>query len=322
MKFFNARVIADSIVNNVRLTTLEVTFPRIILAEFNTHRVFSRNSSSSRAKSTAKVLEEVLFSPYLPAKYGVNQGRMQPKGYLDDGLAGEANQIVLRASEAAVVATAKLVLGEAMFAERCGTIDLNKPLSFEDKAMILAAVRDRDNARLNVHKQTINRYLEPFLSHTVIVTSTEWDNYFGLRNNEDAQYEIKLVSSLMQDALEGSVPVPLAPGEWHLPLLTFEELAQARDEKNYGYWLAVSSGRCARVSYETHNGKRDTVADVELHDRLLAAGHMSPFEHQARPTTPEDPAHYSVSNLHPAYVQYRKTIPYENNYLEAVLHRT
>jgi hypothetical protein len=52
----------------------------------------------------------------------------------------------------------------------------------------------------------------------------------------------------------------------------------------------ISAGRCARVSYLTHEGRRDPVADIELCERLLQAGHMSPAEHPARAFTEEERA--------------------------------
>ena len=50
MTKIKAVIAADSInVKGKRITTFIVTMPRIVLAELNTHRVFSRNSASSRA---------------------------------------------------------------------------------------------------------------------------------------------------------------------------------------------------------------------------------------------------------------------------------
>jgi hypothetical protein len=45
----------------------------------------------------------------------------------------------------------------------------------------------------------------------------------------------------------------------------------------------VSAARCARVSYLTHDGKRDIEADLTLYDRLVEGGHWSPLEHVATP---------------------------------------
>src|SRR3954452_24195130 len=75
---FEAKVLADSVSPaGQRLTTLEATFPRFVLAEFNTHRVFSRNSASSRAIPVAKQLRRVLDDPYVPIEFGSNKPGMQ-----------------------------------------------------------------------------------------------------------------------------------------------------------------------------------------------------------------------------------------------------
>src|ERR1044072_534502 len=75
---FDAKVLADSrSPAGRRLTTLEATFPRFVLAEFNPHRVSSRNSASSRAIPIAKQLRRVLDDPYVPIEFGSNQPGMQ-----------------------------------------------------------------------------------------------------------------------------------------------------------------------------------------------------------------------------------------------------
>ncbi|MBV8154461.1 MAG: FAD-dependent thymidylate synthase, partial [Candidatus Eremiobacteraeota bacterium] len=128
----------------VRLTTLEVTFPRFVLSEFNTHRVLSRNSSSSRAIPTPKLLERVMTDPVLPLEWGRNQKGMSASDVLTPEEEEEAKRIWLSARDAAIEHARKLM-------------------------------------ELKVHKQELNRVLEPFLWHTVIVTATEWDNFFTLR---------------------------------------------------------------------------------------------------------------------------------------------
>src|ERR1035437_2254645 len=77
---FKATVLADSISpDGVRLTTQEVTFPRIVLAEFNTHRVFTRNSSSSRAIPVEKMWRRVWDDPFFPVHWGKNQSGMSAR---------------------------------------------------------------------------------------------------------------------------------------------------------------------------------------------------------------------------------------------------
>jgi thymidylate synthase ThyX len=83
----------------------------------------------------------------------------------------------------------------------------------------------------------------------------------------------------MVEAYMASQPRMLASGEWHLPYVSDEERANYPIEVQ----LKLSTARCARVSYLTHEGKTPEVdKDIVLHDRLAESGHWSPFEHQAQ----------------------------------------
>jgi thymidylate synthase ThyX len=240
---FHARVLADSISPaGIRLTTLEVRFPRFILSEFNTHRVFSRNSASSRAVPTSKMIERVLQNPAMPVEWGVNKPGMSASEALTPQQAEEAKAEWLRARDSAV--------------------------------HHVRALQD-----YNVHKQVVNRILEPFMWHTVIVTATEWDNFFSLRLAENAQPEIRVAAKHMRVAMDASKPTPVALGAWHLPLVQDDERTMSIEELK-----KVSAARCARVSYLTHDGKRDIEKDIELCERLRSDRHLSPFEHVAAPS--------------------------------------
>lgn len=295
---YKATVIADSIANGVRLVTMEVTFPRIVLAEFNTHRVFSRNSASSRAIPVAKRVAAVRANPFVPAAFAANKSGMQ---------AGEE----FDAEENALIQARWLKLGEYLaqeaewFAER------------------------------KVHKQWANRITELHGWHTVVVTSTEWDNFYALRCNPMAAPEIHTIADMMKLAMESSTPKNLDIGDWHLPYVTeiLEHGMGVGDNGDNGIYLGsapkVSSARCARVSYLTQDGKRDINADLGLHDRLLEAGHMSPFEHAAKVGNDQDiieatdgmvagdgdgcagdPRQF-IGNFRAPWIQYRKGLPNE-----------
>jgi thymidylate synthase ThyX len=239
---FAARVLADSVSPaGIRLTTLEVRFPRFVLSEFNTHRVFSRNSASSRAVPTKKMIERVLENPAMPVEWGVNKAGMSANEILTEEQAELAKEEWLRARDNAVQHVRAL-------------------------------------QEFNVHKQVINRILEPFMWHTVIVSATEWDNFFKLRLAENAQPEIQAAARLMFDAKAASDPNPVALGDWHLPLVQNDER-----ELPIETLKKVSAARCARVSYLTHDGKRDIEKDIELCERLWHDRHLSPFEHVASP---------------------------------------
>jgi thymidylate synthase ThyX len=240
---FHARVLADSVSPaGIRLTTLEVRFPRFILSEFNTHRVFSRSSASARAVPTKKMLERVLDNAAMPVEWGVNKPGMSASETLTTEQAEEAKAEWLRARDSAVEHV-------------------------------------RNLQKYNVHKQVINRILEPFLWHTVIVTATEWANFFSLRLAENAQPEIRVAAQHMRAAMDASKPVPVALSEWHLPLIQDDERSLPIEQLK-----KVSAARCARVSYLTHDGKRDLEKDIELCERLWSDRHLSPFEHVATPS--------------------------------------
>jgi thymidylate synthase ThyX len=259
---YSARVLLDSVSPaGVRLTTLEVTFPRFVLSEFNTHRVFSRNSASSRAIPTTKLLERIERDPVLPLEWGRNQKGMSASDVIDEQDEEEAKRIWLSARDAAVAHARQLLA-------------------------------------LNVHKQELNRVLEPFLWHTVIVTSTEWDNFFALRCSPAAQPEIRKAAMLMRDELSASLPSAIGEGEWHLPLVQDDERHLDIEQQK-----KISAARCARVSYLTHEGRREIEKDFELHDRLKADRHLSPFEHVATPA-PDDGFHANFRG----WVQMRRDI--------------
>jgi len=239
---YNARVLLDSTSPaGIRLTTLEVTFPRFVLAEFNTHRLFSRNSASSRAIPTSKLIERVLKDPAIPLEWGKNKAGMSASDVLSPDLAQEAKHVWLGARDAAVANAQRLL-------------------------------------DLDVHKQELNRLLEPFLWHTVIVSATEWKNFFELRCAPNAQPEIRAAARLMLEAMNANVPQTLEYGEWHTPLLQADESALDLETRR-----RVSAARCARVSYLTHQGLREIERDLELYERLRTDRHLSPFEHVATP---------------------------------------
>lgn len=289
-----ARILADSISPaGYRLTTMEVTLPRIILAEFNTHRVFSRNSASSRAIPVEKMLRSISENPYIPSHWGKNQKGMVADVEIAVNEQDIARQVWLDALSSAMTAAQKLV-------------------------------------DLGVHKQVTNRLLEPFMWQTIIVSATEWDNYFNLRCHPDAHPEIKRAAELMRQALDASEPKCVTLGNWHLPLVFEEDYelvgqflpvdCRKSDEEVIEVLKKVSAGRCARVSYLTHDGKRDLAADVKLADRLISSGHMSPIEHVATPMSKQELREVYLNEFagnFRGWVQMRKQIPYENNMLGA-----
>jgi thymidylate synthase ThyX len=300
---FDAKVLADSVSPaGHRLTTLEATFPRFILAEFNTHRVFSRNSASSRAIPVAKQLRRVLDDPYVPIEFGSNKPGMQAGPALSGAARDAAEAGWLAARDDAVRHVLGLITSPANVS------------SYDSLHTCLEAaqgsLKEPPAEWLNVHKQVANRLLEPFMWHTVIVSSTSWDNFFNLRCHPDAQPEIRLIATKMRDAFERSVPTRLEPDEWHLPLVGETEREEASSPEELA---KISIGRCARVSYLTHAGTRDLSADLALYDRLVESGHMSPMEHVARPMTTAELEQSQWSGNFQGWIAHRKLIPGESN---------
>lgn len=324
---FKAKILADSVSpQGDRITTIEATFNRSILSEFNTHRLFSRNSASSRAIPFWKQLQKIAENGYIPTKLGTNKSGMQAASYLHGDKLAKARHVIKLSQDRAILSTVEMVLGETraneLFGDRLSEILING-FSKADYANIVDAVKkfetglrkgeiSEDGDVLNLHKQHVNRYLEPYMWHTVIVTSTDWGNWDALRISPDAQPEIDAIGRLMAYVREHSVPALLLPGEWHLPLIQEDEFHLV--EQDIELWKKVSVGRCARVSYETHDGKRDISKDVALATDLLEHGHMSPWEHVATPQDPNNPKDATLGGNFTGWVQLRKTISGEADF--------
>lgn len=283
LNMIEARVIADSISESgKRITTLQVRFHRFVLSEFNTHRVFSRNFSSSRAIPTKKLLEQVRNDPAMPVHWGKNQPGMQANEELDS--------LTIRSAKASWIAAA------------------NEAAS---RAAILAEI--------GVHKQIVNRTIEPYLWANGIVTSTEWDNWDALRDHDDAQPEIHELAIRMREARNGSTPRLLKFGEWHLPYISEDERNDQffKIPANRNMLQKISAARCCRVSYLKHDGQvPDVNDDLALFQRLAGAVplHASPLEHQATPDiivpgSRGQMAHWQDETAHGnfiGWIQYRK----------------
>ena len=247
---YEARIEKDSITQyGERLTTFVVTFPRIVLAEFNTHKMLSKSSASSRAIPVKTQIERLYNDVFEPVSWGKNQKGMQAE-------------------------------------EDLGPEECKKARDIWNEAMYSAIKSAELLGDVGVHKQITNRLLEPFMWHTVIVTGTEWSNFFHLRANKMAQPEIQKAAVMMDELYRASRPKLLGEGEWHLPFESDEEAAYAKagsgpyelDER-----IKISVGRSARVSFNNHDGTRDPIADIRLANTLLTNGHMAPWEHVARP---------------------------------------
>lgn len=245
-----ANVVQDSYSNGVRITTLELEYPRFIHAELLTHRQFSRNSASSRAVPVRTMIDMVLANPAQPVWWGKHQSGMQAREEIDD------------------TSVAKTYWNAA----RYSAVDYAETLK-----------------DLNLHKQIINRITEPFQMIRVVVTATEFANFFELRDHEDAQPEIRTLAHAMGIAMQASKPMHLQAGDWHVPYVT-----RRQDESGqvfYGDEIVldrasaklISASCCAQVSYRLSDRSLEKAQRIAKSLLQARPWHASPFEHQATP---------------------------------------
>lgn len=288
-----AKIIADSVSpQGVRLTTMQLRYPKFIHGELMTHRVFSRNASSSRAIPVERLVKDVIDDPAMPVWWGKNQPGMQAAEELDD-------QELNYTGRDGMPTTARQIAVDHWLNARGRAVD---------QAMVLY--------KLGAHKQIVNRIIEPWCHINVVCTATDYENFFVLRRHSGAQPEMRVLADAMWDARGQSVPNLLKPGEWHLPYITDDELiSDDCSLKGHLTLVKLSVARCARVSYLTHDFRTPDVGeDLKLYDRLVGSEplHASPCEHQATP----DPLDgrdqkYLWGNL-TGWRQYRKMLPNEN----------
>lgn len=272
-----ATIIADSVnAKGKRLTTFLCVFPRIILAEVNTHRMFTRNSASSRAVPFARMLKRVMKDPFIPVRWMKDHSGMQGSDYFSGWRLFLFRQLWLTARNFAVI-----------FAWLLSKMDLTK--------------------------QIVNRLLEPFMWHTAIITATDFENFFSLRAHEAAEIHLQDLAHIMLFAYNNSIPQEMIGRKWHIPFgdamdedkinalsiklgLTPEEIK-----------IQIATARCARVSYINYEGKDDYEADIKLHDQLAKMGHWSAFEHCAIAGN-----HTNYIGNFCGWLQYRKHFQTEN----------
>lgn len=272
-----AKVIEDSISKEgIRLTTFELYYPWMVHWDFMTHRKLSRSAASNRAIPVKTMLRNTVRDMAEPVEWGQNQPGMQAK----KELTGFRRWLARRLWRT----TGYTVCAAVWLADKIG-----------------------------LHKQVANRMLTPWGHARVIVTATDWENFFALRAHEDADPTIRLLAEKMQEARKDSKPKLLKPGEWHMPYVSLLE----RRELNIKDQLRVSSARCARVSHRLHDGKPTTLdKDRQLFTQLVESKpvHASPTEHQATPDKKWSRDRWSKPREHGnlyGWRQHRKMIPGE-----------
>jgi thymidylate synthase ThyX len=264
-----------------------------------THRVFSRNAASSRAIPVKRMIDDIRQNCAMPIFWGKNQAGMQAKEELDD---------IVKRREILVSPVGNSLDPYTL------TVTDKHAAKHEWLAARDSAIKHAEKMlELGVHKQIANRILEPFMHMTVIITGTEFENFFALRAHPDAQPEFQDLAYKMLDIYQLSEPNKLKEGEWHIPF--GDKLDETRLTELYYQTaipheelkLRISVARCARVSYLNFEGKDDYNKDIELSETLSSSGHWSPFEHSAMALSTSE-----YSGNFKGWKQYRKTF-YEEN---------
>jgi thymidylate synthase ThyX len=263
-KDFAAKILADSVnPNGNRVTSFILTYPRFIHSELMTHRVFSRNAASSRAIPISKIIEQVVLNTAAPCRWGKNGKGMQDHGELE-------------VPELAVA---------------------RKSWEFaRDQAVMSAKRLEADG----LHKQIVNRVLEPYMWMTTLVTATEWENFYSLRLHKDAQPEFQKLAHIMLKEYVRSVPKFTNWGDWHIPY--GDKMPEGLDLETK---LKIATARAARTSYLTMDGEISIDKDILLHDSLSKNGHWSPFEQSCQ-------ADEKGRSNFIGWKQYRQTFSNEN----------
>jgi hypothetical protein len=237
------RVVEHSVTpSGTNIITLQLRYWRAIHGEVMTHRVFSRNASSSRAIPVMKTIKQVWNAPACPAYWGANKPGMQA----GDQLTG----FKLWASKA----TWKL-------------------------SSRIACVMAYGFVKVGLHKQVANRILEPYQFISVVLTGTSWHNFFELRRHPAAQPEFQDLANSIYTAIKESVPKAITNGQWHLPYTSQEERAslpiQTLLKLSTARCTRVSYNRHDGTPAPHHE-------DIRLHDDLVGSVplHASPAEHQ------------------------------------------
>jgi hypothetical protein len=291
---FKSRIIADHVsVNDVRLTTMECTLWKPLVAEYDTHRVFTRNSASSRAIPWLRQKTAITERPFVP-RFRLNKPGMVAGDFLSPDAQAFAQEKWLKLRS--------IVLEYyEMFTDPNG---------------------------FNIHKQWPTRLIEPWLMTTILTTSTEWQNFFNLRCSEFAQDEIRFTAETMREVYNNSEPNLVEPGTWARPYMELSDDEYYFQLETLGKVYVpspatlnmISAGRCATVSYDNLGDGIDMVKDYERSRKLLTAGHWSPFEHQAQALELRvrgvHSAEYRSGNF-TGWLQFRKTFPNEAVYMPA-----
>lgn len=245
-----------------KIATIVCRYQRFFHSELMTHKDLSRNASSSRAIPFKTMLKLTRKHMAAPIFWGKNKPGMQA--------VEELKGIGLWWAKFMWQLTGHIVLSLAWL------------MSFS-----------------KVHKQIINRMIEPWTFINVQITATYWDRMIYLRIDNAAQPEFQALAQQIKKALLSAYYKPLQPGEWHLPWLMMHEMDLPLEKKK-----KISAARSARLSYTPIGEVKTNIdRDIPLAEDLLSQLHLSPFEHQATPAIGQH------ANLH-GWRNYRTELGY------------
>lgn len=291
------------------LISYKLIFPRFILAEFNKHRMFSSNTSSSRAIPISRMIKAVKEDPVVPIAWQKGHRGMQGNEYHTE--------------------------------EDSKVLDMLWLTSLSDSLQIVEKLDEN-----NVTKQICNRLLEPFMWVTMVATmeKSALENMFKLRcprytdedgkvffskeefkhksrlavekyhypdselgwrkiNKGEAEIHFMDLAEKMYDAYyNSSLNIELLePYEWHIPWKSkIDNLLRRDSEKfNASYELdiidtsrlihvpikvKIATVMAARTSYTIIDQSDMSISRMlKIYDDLVKADplHASPMEHCA-----------------------------------------
>ena len=348
-----AKVLKKSMssVTGLVFKTFEVEYPRIILAELNTHRMLSKNSASSRAIPFKKMLEQLHGRP---VRFGEVNSGMQDKGENYSASVAIQNNLWAMFDAYLYDHVPGATLSDCI-SDDGKRLEVSPETAWEFNKYLTTSMSEAFyNARY--HKQVYNRLTESSQMMKTVISGTEWDNFFWLRDHEAADPTIAELARVMREADDGTEAQVLQPGEWHLPYVT--TLVSSDGSGAYYYLddndvgtaghipledaIKVSCARCAAVSFR--NVDYGIEKSREVYERLVGdeRKHASAFEHCATPmkayshgepkgfglydyvNLPGDPRYWEEGITHmdrqgnlwsgnlKGWRQYRKLIPGEN----------
>lgn len=278
---YHVDIVADSISeHSKRITTFVLTYPRFIHSELMTHRLFSRNAMSSRAVPVNKMIEHVEQNTAMPLHWGKNQPGMQAKEEHNSEVTIDLNWIL-----------------DGLHYK------LDREQAWKEAMKFAVSVAEGFH-EAGYHKQIVNRILEPFQLMRTVVTATDFDNWYWLRDHADAQPEIKMLASMMLEAHNKSQPKQLHETEWHVPFYMsgiwsglYEKDTTGEEVDRHGHTLEealmISASCCAQASFRKADESIEKAKSIYKKLVEMRPVHASPFEHQARPITqPQSHKHH------------------------------